>query len=211
MPIAYAAHTETCTFLLDDEGICRQIIRRAAKLPRRDDSVSRCIGAQYVASLDGLTDGGLLAMPKVGAPMLFAYVGPEGRIALVRTGRLLRFDTKVRAGAPDERAPSDESIEVQVDVEVDLDDLGDPTHLFRRAPAAAWNFDTSPPPPRPGDSTPPASRRTVRPPAPLYDPPTPLPVHRVHVVAPGDSAPTLDRERLDTPRKRGVLPSRRRA
>jgi hypothetical protein len=203
MPIAYAAHTETCTFFLDDEGICRQIIRRAAGMngvPRAEDSVSRCIGAQYVASIDVATKGGLIAMPKVGTPLLFAYIGRDGRIALVRTGTLLRFETKQRAELA---AVADESIQVEVDVP--LDELEDPTHLFRRAPAAAWNYDTSPPPP--------PSRRTVRPPAPLYAPPPPLPVHKVRVIGPSESAPTLEREQQGpvSAVRRGVLPARRRA
>jgi hypothetical protein len=31
-------------------------------------------------------------MPQAGAPLLFAYVGPDGRIAVVRTGALVRFE-----------------------------------------------------------------------------------------------------------------------
>lgn len=208
MPIAYAAHTETCTFLLDEEGICRQIIRKAwgmQGVPRGEDSAGRCIGAQYVASIDAATKGGLVALPKVGTPLLFAYVGKDGRIALVRTGPLLRFDTKAR---PEPKAtPADESIEVDVDPELSLEEVEDPTHLFRRAPATAWNYDTSPPP------APPPRRSTVRPPPPLYAAPPPLPVQHVKVLDPLDSAPTLDHARLDppAPRRRGVLPVRRRA
>jgi hypothetical protein len=102
--IAYAAHTDTCTFFLDDEGICRQIVRRAAAMrgatSKEQDQISKCIGAQYVASLDAETQGGLVAMPKAGAPMLFAYVGETGRIALVRTGPVAKFETKTQ-GRPE--------------------------------------------------------------------------------------------------------------
>ncbi len=96
-PIAYAAHTPSCTFFLDEEGICRQIVRRAGPMTgfgKAADAIGRCIGAQYVASIDLATDGGLVAMPRVGSPMLFAYLGEAGRIALVRTGGLLRFEQK---------------------------------------------------------------------------------------------------------------------
>lgn len=101
MQIAYAAHTSSCTFFLDDEGICRQIVRRAGAgagsmsgVPARGeaDTAGRCIGAQYVASLDAAKEGGLTALPTVGLPMLFAYVGDTGRIALVRTGPVSKFE-----------------------------------------------------------------------------------------------------------------------
>jgi hypothetical protein len=220
MPIAYAAHTESCTFLLDEEGICRQVIRRAAGMHRvpGEDSVGRCIGAQYVASIDAATTGGLVAMPKVGAPLLFAYVGADGRIALVRTRPLTRFETKHRLYTSPP-PPPDESIEVEVDVDVALEQLEDPTHLFRRAPATAWSYDTSPPPPAP------VYRSTLRPPPPLYGPPPPLPMHiqAVKVLDPLDSAPTIDRGHLAVAARaagsgrdpnphanRGVLPARRR-
>ena len=73
--ISYAAHTASCTFLLDDEGICRRIVM-APRGKRRESSrtASRCVGAQYVASLDGSAAGGLVEMPRVGAAMLFARV-----------------------------------------------------------------------------------------------------------------------------------------
>jgi hypothetical protein len=104
MPIAYAAHTESCTLYLDEDGVCREIVRRAAALNgvrRADaDAAARCIGAQYVAALDLTAGGGLVAMPKVGSPMLFAFVAEGGRIVLVRTGRLLRFEDKVTRPTP---------------------------------------------------------------------------------------------------------------
>jgi hypothetical protein len=93
--ISYAAHTASCTFLLDADGICRRIVM-APKGKRRESSrtASRCVGAQYVASLDGVAAGGLVEMPRVGAAMLFARVGENGRVSLVRTGALIRFETK---------------------------------------------------------------------------------------------------------------------
>jgi hypothetical protein len=93
MEIAYAIHTETCTFLLDDGGICRRVIARVGEggVP---DTAKQCLGAQYIASLDAAVDGYLVAEPRVGSPMLFGVVTPTGRIAVVRTGRILRFEDR---------------------------------------------------------------------------------------------------------------------
>ncbi len=100
MSFAYSATTDLCTFLLDEDGVCRRVL---LKNERRGDSTlggrtraqaaRRCIGAQYVASIDLRVDGGLVPMPRVGAPMLFAYTGDDGRLAVVRTGPLVRFET----------------------------------------------------------------------------------------------------------------------
>jgi hypothetical protein len=93
--ITYAAHTASCTFLLDSEGICRRIVM-APKGKRREGSrtASRCVGAQYVASLDAGAAGGLVEMPRVGAAMLFARVDERGRVSLVRTGIVMSFESK---------------------------------------------------------------------------------------------------------------------
>lgn len=93
--ISYAAHTSSCTFLLDDQGICRRIVL-APKGKRRDAArtSAKCIGAQYVASLDGSAAGGLVEMPRVGAAMLFARVDENGRVSLVRTGVLISFESR---------------------------------------------------------------------------------------------------------------------
>lgn len=93
--ITYAAHTASCTFLLDEEGICRRIVM-APKGKRRESSrtAARCVGAQYVASLDAGAAGGLVEMPRVGAAMLFARVDERGRVSLVRTGVVTSFEAK---------------------------------------------------------------------------------------------------------------------
>lgn len=96
--ITYAAHTATCTFLLDSEGICRRIVvdpgskRALASKGREARSAARCVGAQYVASLDPTVTGMLADMPRVGSPMLFACVDERGRVSLVRTGLVTRFE-----------------------------------------------------------------------------------------------------------------------
>jgi hypothetical protein len=101
--IAYAAHTPSCTFLLDDEGFCRKIVMTGAR--RESRNARRCVNAQYVASLDLREAGGLVEMPTPGAPMLFARVDENGRVALVRTGPVVRFETmreQVRVDAIDD-------------------------------------------------------------------------------------------------------------
>ena len=106
MDIAYAALTESCTFMLDAEGICRWVVAanpppatpanraRAKDWEKSQQAAARCIGAQYVASLDVSTSGGLVDMPRVGVPMLFARVDRNGRVSLVRTGAVLRFEDR---------------------------------------------------------------------------------------------------------------------
>lgn len=99
--ITYAAHTSSCTFLLDAEGVCRRIVvapsvnRALTGAKSRDAarSAARCVGAQYVASLDPTVSGMLAEMPRVGASMLFARVDERGRVSLVRTGLVTRFES----------------------------------------------------------------------------------------------------------------------
>ena len=94
--ILYAAHTASCTFLLDSEGICRRIQQtktgKSAKSKDSSRAAARCVGAQYVASLDPTVSGMLAEMPRVGAAMLFARVDERGRVSLVRTGVVTRFE-----------------------------------------------------------------------------------------------------------------------
>lgn len=91
--IIYAAHTASCTFLLDSEGICRRIVVAPKGKRSAARTASRCVGAQYVASLDGSAAGGLVEMPRVGAAMLFARVDEGGRISLVRTSVVTSFES----------------------------------------------------------------------------------------------------------------------
>ncbi len=112
MEIAYAAHTESCTFMLDGDGICRFVAPAPVRgvLPPRasgrsmrggyvPDHADRCIGAQYVASIDLGAKGGLVDLPRPGAPLLFARIEEDGRIALVRSGPLVRFETMSSGGS----------------------------------------------------------------------------------------------------------------
>ena len=96
--IQYAAHTATCTFFLDGEGICRRVMMIPNGSTRNREAArtaARCVGAQYVASLDPTLSGMLSDMPKVGISMLFARTDERGRISLVRTGHVTRFERHV--------------------------------------------------------------------------------------------------------------------
>lgn len=92
--IIYAVHTTACTFLLDADGICRQATMNpeARRLPKNELNASRCLGAQYVASLDPKAVGCLVERPVVGLPMLFARTDGNGRITLVRTDNVTRIE-----------------------------------------------------------------------------------------------------------------------
>jgi hypothetical protein len=112
--ITYAAHTATCTFLLDGEGVCRRIViapssnRSLHKARDAARAAARCVGAQYVASLDATVSGMLAEKPRVGGAMLFARVDERGRVSLVRSGVVTRFEIH-RAEDPfveTEKAPS---------------------------------------------------------------------------------------------------------
>ena len=95
MEIAYTAYTETAAFLLDDGGFCRKVVPVAGvKGARAQAQAERCLGAQYVASLDVQVPGGLVELPREGVPLLFAIADAGGRISLIRTAVLVRFETK---------------------------------------------------------------------------------------------------------------------
>lgn len=93
--ITYAIHTAACTFLLDREGVCQRVIMapQTRKLPKNAQNASRCVGAQYVASLDPNVPGCLVELPSAGLPMLFARVDERGRVSLVRTDNVTRFES----------------------------------------------------------------------------------------------------------------------
>ena len=111
--ITYAVHTATCTFLLDADGFCRRIVATpTSKRREATRNASRCVGAQYVASLDANVTGMLSEMPRVGAAMLFARVDERGRVSLVRTGIVTRFE-RSRADDPFSAGTSRESTSVQ--------------------------------------------------------------------------------------------------
>ncbi|CAN5750840.1 hypothetical protein BH09MYX1_BH09MYX1_08180 [soil metagenome] len=105
MEIVYAAYTETGTFMLDERGVCRWAVAPPGKT--QATVPERIVGAQYVATLDLDSSGGLVDLPRVGCPMLFASVDDTGRIQLVRTQAVTRFENKRRPSeAPVARSSS---------------------------------------------------------------------------------------------------------
>ena len=93
MEIVYVAHTESGVFMLDEQGVCRWAVGHPGRL--HEKVPERIVGAQYVATLDLSESGGLVALPRLGCPMLFAATDPNTRrIRLVRTPPLLRFDDR---------------------------------------------------------------------------------------------------------------------
>lgn len=87
----YAAHTEKAIFYLDEEGVCQDLEAKGGA-PLGDDLL-RCVGAQYVASLDLADESGLVSLPRVGASMLFVVADARMRFSLARTGVVVRFET----------------------------------------------------------------------------------------------------------------------
>lgn len=119
-PIAYAAHTDAGLFLLDGEGVCQAFI--PAHGGEADESGeyrmasetsvagAACVGVQYLASIDVTEPGAMIALPRVGGTMLFGVVRASGRMALLRTGPLVRFESVEPGEAPS--APSASSGEL---------------------------------------------------------------------------------------------------
>jgi hypothetical protein len=86
--MTYAVHTGTCTYLLDDEGICLWTLSPGGHAAPGTD---RCVGAQFVACLDLTTPGGLVGELRIGAAALFAR-REHGRFVLLRTMPIERVE-----------------------------------------------------------------------------------------------------------------------
>lgn len=196
MTIAYAATTMACTFLLDADGICQRVVMKRERRAdatlggrTRNEAAKRCIGAQYVATIDVQVVGGLVPMPRVGSAMLFAYIGEDGRLAVVRTGPLVKFETV---------APENVEIPVDWDEPDNADDECNTVPLSltksgeRKTPRSLLDEDPwTPPPPQPSWANLPPMRN-VR-------------LQKVNVSPSSESAPTL---RVMAPAGRGVLPKK---
>jgi hypothetical protein len=204
--VAYAATTEGCTFLLDEDGVCRRVLlrheRRSADATlggrTRRQAARRCIGAQYVASIDVRVEGGLVPMPRLGTPMLFAYTDDDGRLAVVRTGTLTRFET---VGGEAEREREEIPVDWADDTEDDCRTV--PLHQSgeRKTPPRISLFDR--------DEVEPSRDPWVPPPRPSWanlHAAAHVRLQRVNVVAPRESAPTL--KRMMTPGGKGMLPKK---
>jgi hypothetical protein len=88
--MAYAVHTSTCTYLLDDDGTCRWIVSQLGVVPAH---VLQCIGAQFVACLDVTVEGALLPDLRPGGRALFVRESND-RLVLLRTGPILHVDDR---------------------------------------------------------------------------------------------------------------------
>ena len=84
--MVYAVHTRTCTYMLDEEGVCGWVLS-----PTGSQAEDRCMGAQFVACLDLREQGGLIGELRVGASGLFAR-REAGRFVLLKTSVIERVD-----------------------------------------------------------------------------------------------------------------------
>jgi hypothetical protein len=98
--MAYAVHTQACTYLLDEDGVCRWIVSQQGVVPAH---VRQCIGAQFVACLDLAVEGGLVGELRLGARALFVQHTGE-QMVLLRTGPIHHVDDR-RAQQPDTAPP----------------------------------------------------------------------------------------------------------
>ncbi len=103
MDLAYVAHSERCALLLDAEGVCRWVIPKVDAKDAMVAAAKRCIGAQFIATLDRDMPGYMGHEPRVSANLLFALV-TDGRVALVRFGPLVAFEELDAASEPAEHA-----------------------------------------------------------------------------------------------------------
>lgn len=112
---AYAVHTDVCTYLLDDSGVCLWVL---SPNPATARIVEACVGAQFVACSDTRVPGGLVGELVQGAGALFVTVSKEtGRPILLRTGPIRR----VQVRNPGDNLPPGPRLEVIAD-----EDLIDP-------------------------------------------------------------------------------------
>lgn len=104
MDVTFVAQTESCSYLLDADGVCRWVIPSPSANENARQVAKRCIGAQYVASLDAREAGLLVHDPKPGRALVFARIDERGRVSLLRSGTLLEFSV-VDEPAKAEEAP----------------------------------------------------------------------------------------------------------
>jgi hypothetical protein len=143
--LAYVAHSSRCALLLDSEGICRWVVPKAdpddPEASQVIGAARRCVGAQYVATLDPEAEGLLCHEPRVGKTMLFATV-TRGRVALVRFGPLVRFeslDEEARATPAPERTDDAKPDEAKHPELAAPEPARDPDVITNSAHAAAFS------------------------------------------------------------------------
>jgi hypothetical protein len=100
--VAYVACTLDHALMLNEAGVCIRVEPIQRAIPRAapgggtgcadsDDGALRCVGAQYVATIDPSAPGGLTRLPRVGTSMLFAAMDRSGHMYCVRAGPLASF------------------------------------------------------------------------------------------------------------------------
>jgi hypothetical protein len=109
--MTYAVHTATCTYLLDDGGVCLWALTPGGR-PAPD--AERSVGAQFVACLDLRVEGGLSGELVVGAAALFVH-REHGRLVLLRTALIEHVEHRDGDGQPFEEPSLDENTPVFAD------------------------------------------------------------------------------------------------
>lgn len=127
----YAVHTRSCTFLLNEEGLCHFIVSRTGMVP---PDIRGCVGSQFVACLHPDLEGGLAGELIVGASALFAKREESGRMVLMRSGPIVHVELRDGAHVAVPRSLSDAAL--------DLSEGPPPS----RPPSGARGGDTVPPP-----------------------------------------------------------------
>jgi hypothetical protein len=124
MDLAYEAFTEACTFGLDEAGICVSVTAKPGAGPTMLAIAGRCLGAQYVASLDVTVEGLLTRLPSPGARLLFARTEEDGRIVLVQSGTIEQFVTleEIEGDTVEREAMTPEAIPTRRDEERAFDE-----------------------------------------------------------------------------------------
>ena len=133
---AYAVHTDVCTYLLDESGVCLWVL---SPNPATARIVEACVGAQFVACSDSRVPGGLIGELIQGAGALFVTISKDtGRPILLRTGPIRRVQVR-NAG---DNAPAAPRLEVIAD-----EDLIDPPTITKpTAPRPRKKSDSVRPP-----------------------------------------------------------------
>src|SRR5207249_3070782 len=101
----------TCTYLLDDEGVCRWALTPGGR-PAPD--AERSVGAQFVACLDLSVEGGLSGELRVGAAALFVH-REHGRLVLLRTALIEHVEYRGADDQPYEEPSVEEATPIFAD------------------------------------------------------------------------------------------------
>ena len=212
----YAVHTDVCTYLLDDNGICTWVL---SPNPDAAGKLTACIGGQFVACVDPQVDGCLVGELKEGLRALLVASGKDGgRAQLLRTGRILRVQLCEGRTAVDPMAWLDglEELEVEADEEVSPQEAKRIEQLEEAAARIMRDYSaiviseeapvTRPTPPKaaPKPATRPAQPRAPAPPA-EKKPQAPRPVEPSQATRGGKQKPSpSEKVGLPAPRKPGT-------